>query len=86
MPHENPFFYDSFDYNALSTMLKYEVAVENTKLIARRINSDHLAIQRLKGVTQSFDMYDSQFYRKAKSVLKEINKWENFIFIVDSWK
>lgn len=31
-----------------------------------------MAILRMKGVTQSYDMYDSQLYRKAKKVYKEL--------------
>ena len=29
----------------------------------------------MKGVTQSYDMYDSQLYKKAKTVMKEIMMW-----------
>jgi len=31
-----------------------------------------MPILRMKGVTQSYDMYDSQLYKKAKTVMKEI--------------
>ena len=34
-----------------------------------------MPILRMKGVTQSYDMYDSQLYKKAKTVMKEIMMW-----------
>ena len=48
------------------------LAAENSKLIARRIKKERMAIMRMKGVTQSYDMYDSQLYKKAKRVMKEM--------------
>lgn len=70
--HATPMMYDGFDYQKLPTTLKYAVAVENSKLIAKRIQAERMAILRMKGVTQSYDMYDSQLYRKAKQVYKEL--------------
>ena len=47
------------DYSKLGTSHKYMLAAENSKLIARRIKKERMAIMRMKGVTQSYDMYDS---------------------------
>lgn len=72
--HSTPMMHEGFDFGKLNTSLKYAVAVENSKLIARRIKAERMAIMRMKGVTQSYDMYDSQLYKKAKTVMKEMAK------------
>jgi len=40
-----------------------------------------MPILRMKGVTQSYDMYDSQLYKKAKTVMKEIMMWLLYLII-----
>lgn len=68
-----PMMLDGFDYSKLPASLKWAVAVENSKLVGKRVDEERMAILRMKGVTQSYDMYDSQLYRRAKRVQKEIN-------------
>lgn len=36
--HATPWMHEGFDYNKLSTSLKYATAAENSKLIAKQIN------------------------------------------------
>ena len=73
--HATPLMHDGFDFQKLSTSMKWSLAAENNRMIARQIKNNRMAIQRMKGVTQSYDMYDSQLYKKGRAVMKEMLMW-----------
>ena len=70
----DPFTFMDFDFSKLSMPLKFQIISINKAFINRAIAKDKLKILRMKGAIQSYDFNDSQFYRQAKKIMKEINE------------
>ena len=70
---ENPFVYEGINLKKrLTTKSKYKLVQFNEVFLQRRKLKERANILRMKGITQSYYMYDSQLYKNSKSALEEI--------------
>ena len=69
---ENPLMYDNFDFGTLSYSAKVALLVSNETLLYEKKKKDRKPILRMKGITQSYYMYDSLPYKNSKQALDEM--------------
>lgn len=70
---DNPFVYEGINLKKrLTTKSKYKLVQFNEVFLQRRKVKERANILRMKGITQSYYMYDSQLYKNSKSALDEI--------------
>lgn len=63
---------DDFDLRNLSYEGKCRFMLRNENKLLRLMHMQNKCILRLKGVTQSYSMYDSQLYKYSKNALQEL--------------
>ena len=69
---DKPLTYDGHDLKKLSIQSKYQLLQQNEHLVQMRKTRGGLKIMRMKGITQSYYIYDSQMYKIINKALREI--------------
>ena len=64
--------YDGVDLGQLSDVAKIQVLQANEDKLGERKEKERRPILRMKGITQSYYMYDSLLYKNSKSALEEM--------------
>ena len=72
----NPMIYNGFDLKKLSYTSKIKTLQLNEPYLAqaKKATKENLPILRMKGITQSYYMYDSILYKNSKKALEQLQK------------